>query len=70
MIFGKDAMPVMERYKAARAVENAAIDELHAAVQRGLKDAALLSAMSERMEAAHDASMALWAELQKFKLGD
>jgi len=68
MIYGKEAMPLLERYKAAAEVEAAAISALHDALQRGVKDRDILDTLTQRMTDAHAASMDLLAELQQFRL--
>lgn len=68
MIYGKDAIPLLERYKAAVAVEAAAISSLHGALQRGIKDRDVLDTLTQRMTDAHTASMDLLDELQQFRL--
>lgn len=68
MIYSKEAMPLLDRYKAAVAVEAAAISALHDALQRGIKDRDILDTLTQRMTDTHAASMDLLHDLQQFRL--
>lgn len=65
---GNTAGPLLEQFKAAQDAEGAAIKALHDALKSGLKDGAVLMALTDRMTAAHNKKMDIWDQLQPQRL--
>jgi len=68
VILDTSATPILERWKTAREAENAAIDRLHSALTSGEKNQKVLLKLTEEMEAAHNASMLVYRELEAVRL--
>ena len=63
MLLDISVNPILERYKAAKSVESAAIACLHDALASGERDTKVLIVPTSNMESAHDESMMIYAEL-------
>jgi hypothetical protein len=68
MLFDINARPLLEKYKAARDTEAAAVDALLAALKSGRRDNSTLEALTENMEDAHRRAMKILEELHVHRL--
>ena len=70
IIDGNEAGPLLEQFKIAQDAEGAAITALHDAMKGGMKDHAILMALTDRMTETHNKKMDIWDQLQAISLGD
>ncbi|WP_295998926.1 hypothetical protein [Rugamonas sp.] len=68
MIYDMEALPLMEEWKAARLVENTAVENLLSAMKGGVRENAILLELTKRMEDTHNAAMDIYDRLQAFRL--
>lgn len=68
MIFDMNAQPLLEKYKAAREDEAAAVNELLASLRSGNRETATLEMLTKRMEDTHGRAMSILDRLQPLRL--
>ena len=70
MIFDTSATPLLNQFKLAKEAEAAAIKQLLATMDSGVRDHAILGELVTHMAKATSAAADIWAKLQAVALGD
>ena len=68
VIIDSQAHDLIEQYQAARSEESSSIMALYAYLQTSSRDPSTTRKLRQRMEDAHNRSMAVWDQLQPFRL--
>jgi hypothetical protein len=68
MIYNSEAQFLISDLKSASEAEGVAIGNLLAAMKSGVKDREVLGALTDAMERTHSAKMAIFDQLQEFRL--